>query len=137
MSEQRIINITEKEIEGAYVSSVLRTIDKECRIPLAGKFYRHTKLCNSKQILDFLRRYFALITPLKFKYEQTSQFSSLDNTLYQINWTLAIIVQYLERTKTLEILLEYLGQLRETLMTQLVTSILAYKAKFDYAIMQR
>lgn len=47
--KKQIVSITEEEYDGIYISSIIRAIDKDCRLPTASKVFK-----GYKQKIDFI-----------------------------------------------------------------------------------
>ena len=121
--------ISDQHWEECYVSAVIRAIDNSCKLPSAGKFLKNFVLSNKPSVQSFLRKFFKLINLTNTSLPSRTGFQNVDNSLYEIHWSIGVLVGYLERVKMLEAMLEFLGELEDGIMLHLLKGIITYKLK--------
>ncbi|CAD8203259.1 unnamed protein product [Paramecium pentaurelia] len=132
---QQYILPSRQHWQGVYISSILRAIDEEFKLASVGRFFNNINLKNNNKLSEVIQLLLELITTNISLFQDLDKISSIKDfpdikdVLFYLCWPLEILVQYLEKSYQLSILIKELENIEDSVIFYLIKSILFYKLK--------
>ncbi|KAM3146848.1 hypothetical protein pb186bvf_001002 [Paramecium bursaria] len=130
-SNKQMTPINPRHWDGAYITSVLKTIDYDLKITNIGKFLNQVNLTRPQKIKEFLKRMLQYETQSQnlSKIKSKNDFPNINDAIYYLHYPIWIIARYLERQGMLDVLYDVMDDVQQNISSLIIKSVLCYKMK--------